>query len=940
MTSQVRIQFDPNQPHQRAAIDAVTQLFVGQPYVAQSSLRLDVELPDDMLVDAGVVVTNPNVLALAPQQIACNLAQVQQLNNIPQHMRSPQLDSMDFTVEMETGTGKTYCEVATMLELHRRYGWSKFVVVTPNVAIREGMVANLRLLADHFRTVYSDAVYLYHLYDSDFPGSLRDWACSSGLQILVINVDAFNKETNLIHQGRDQTFGVAPIDMVRACRPIVIMDEPQDMESEIAKAAIERFNPLMRLRYSATHRNHYHPVYRLSPSQAYDMGLVKRIDVWSVLEDPDLNRPYIRLLGVETRNRIPEAKLELEVKTTKGVKRQSKWTTSHPLAKANLVQVTDCSVYEGWVLEEVHSDGWVQFTNGQRLSVGDQIGIDPGLIQQAMIRTCVRQHLDRELELLLAQRSGLIAPIKVLSLIFIDRVANYNHVDAPFRCWLEQEYRQLAQRTEYAELDLPEVHLVHGGYFSGDPKGALGHLGATEGGYEEAKDTNGKTKADRTTYDLIMRDKQRLLSPQEPLRFIFSHSALAKGWDNPNVFQICTLAEQHSEISKRQKIGRGLRLPVQANGQRCVDRNIARLVVIANESFADFARDIQKEVADDSWLTPPSGASARYGSSGEQGDQPLIHNARARREIEVNEQILASSAMQQLWERISPQTSLEADYDSERLIQLAAEHLGRRDSLDEVAIRAELSSLDAIDGGAQAGTVVSERIVDISHIRYPIPDIMTLVCKRIPWVTRSTVAGVVTTWAKQDGLNGQHQLLDISINPQQFVARVCESIEAAHNEVLQQADNSRYVLTGERLNISHIREHPWIFYMKDGVDSNDRVVETPNRSVYRQVPFDSTLERSIAEALDRNDDVLAFLKLPPRYKIDTPAGGYNPDWAIAVQDVKGGSNVMFLVRESKPSEDKSILRGAEWDKIQFGRKHYATLGVDYRVVDDPQHIIQ
>src|SRR3990172_8235872 len=549
----MKLHFDSNQEYQIEAIRAVTDLFEGQ-----SLSGGDFEFS---LTEAGVLLSEKGVgnrLTLTEEQIWENVKRVQQRHGIKNV--NTELQGMNFSVEMETGTGKTYVYLRTIYELNKLYGFKKFVIVVTSIAIREGVLKNLQITHEHFQNLYDKVQISYDVYDSKKVSNLRGFASSNAIQIMVINIDAFAKDENIINKPNDKLTGKRPIEFLQGTYPVVIVDEPQNMETDIRKKAIGNLNPLCTLRYSATHTNLYNLVYSLNPVKAYDLGLVKQIEVDSIVSENAMNEAFIHLGNINpAKNRIT-AKIKIDYNSDKGV-----------VKKAVTVKAGD-DIYklsrqreiyrDGFIIDEIDAgNGTITLTNGLMLSVGETQGGMNDEVMKFMIRKTVEEHLKKE-------RAYKGKGIKVLSLFFIDRVKNYreydsngNPVKGKFAEWFEEIYRQEVSKPAYSGLFPYAIDEVHNGYFSQDSKGRV-------------KDTEGESQADYDTYKLIMQDKETLLDANTPLRFIFSHSALREGWDNPNVFQICTLNETRSEIKKRQEIGRGLRLSVNQDGQRIFDRNI------------------------------------------------------------------------------------------------------------------------------------------------------------------------------------------------------------------------------------------------------------------------------------------------------------------------------------------------------------------------------
>src|SRR3989338_112544 len=600
----MKLHFESNLDYQLAAIEAVCDLFRGQE-ICRSEFTVTMRSPatpaaDDLFpgtmpqqMSLGVAESDlgiGNRLTLLDDEIADNLHAIQLRGGLPP---SGTLASGDFTVEMETGTGKTYVYLRSIFELNKRYGFTKFVIVVPSVAIKEGVYKSLQITEEHFKGLYAGVPLDYFIYDSAKLGQVRNFATSSNIQVMVVTVGAINKfgdddeakaeesdETkarqksqNVMYRHSEKTGGERPIDLIRATNPIVIVDEPQSVDGGLdgkGKKAMRQLNPLCTLRYSATHADKHHMVYRLDAVDAYERKLVKQIEVAAATVQGGNNKPYVRVVSVSNKKSIPFARVELDVETLAGVQRQEVMVQDGD----DLEQTTHRAMYANHRIGEIKSgkgEAFVElrYPGGEKyLSIGEAHGdVEPLAIQREMIRRTIKEHLDKEKRL---RPQG----IKVLSLFFIDAVDRYRQYDADgnpvkgeYARIFEEEYRRYAKHPDYQSL-FTEVDLtaaaeeVHDGYFSIDKK-KVGNKSV-----EMVKDTRGDTKADDDTYNLIMRDKEKLLGLDTPLKFIFSHSALREGWDNPNVFQICTLRDIHTERERRQTIGRGLRLCVNQDGMR------------------------------------------------------------------------------------------------------------------------------------------------------------------------------------------------------------------------------------------------------------------------------------------------------------------------------------------------------------------------------------
>lgn len=861
----MRIKFDENQQYQLDAISAVVDLFEGQP-LASGAFEFSLKADGGLFSELGVG-NNP---ALPEEAVLANLVTIQRGNAIAE---SAALEGMNFSVEMETGTGKTYVYLRTIYELHRRYGFKKFIVVVPSVAIREGVMASLRLMREHFTTLYGNVPVDNWVYDSRQVSKLRQFAQANTLQILVINIDAFNKQANnVIHKESDRLSGYRPIEFVREAHPIVIMDEPQNMESDQAKAAIASLNPLCTLRYSATHRNLYNLVYRLDPVRAYDLKLVKRIEVDSVLDDSDFNQPYIYVQSISATSSKITARLMIDVNDKSAPKRKAITITSGG------VDLFDRSNgrenYKGYIVDEIDAgSASISFTNGLTLYVGQNHGGRMDDLMRVQIRETVREHFEKELRIKRTLPEG--RRLKVLSLFFIDRVANYWPQDGKIRYWFAEAYKEFSANPKYAELPSQPVEKVHNGYFAAY-KGV-------------PKDTRGDSAADDEAYELIMRDKEQLLSLDEPLRFIFSHSALREGWDNPNVFQICTLNETKSEIKKRQEIGRGLRLPVLETGERCFDPNINRLTVIANESYDDFARQLQTEIEEE--------CGVKF--------EGRISNKKQRRTAKLRHGWRLNEDFKALWERIKYRTRYAVDYETSILIEKASERLRGMEKIMPARIVVRKAGL-GMDGKGLSTTLLTVREGDADYSAPRIPDLIGYLQDKTE-LTRSTLAEILIRSGR---------LGEVAVNPQQFLDQAYAAIQAELQELM--INGIKY----ERINGQEYEM--LLFEEKEIIGYLTNMIEVDN-SIYDAILWESDVERQFAEAMSHREDIKLFIKLPSWFKVETPVGSYNPDWAI----VKENDEKVYLVRETKGTRDELKLRGSEWAKIQCGRAHFTELGVDF-----------
>jgi len=977
----MKIQFDAQQQYQLDAVSAVVDLFDGQP-LQQPEYSVVYQQGDSGLFE-GQVQTEVGVgnhLLLSDELLRKNTRAIQERNEIEVVQADAALEAWPltgrvcphFSVEMETGTGKTYVYLRTIYELATRYGFRKFIIVVPSVAIREGVLKNIEITKEHFKALYNLEPQSF-VYDSKRVSRLRQFATSNNVEILIINIDAFRKnftdsederKSNVIYKESDKLSGRQPIEFVQATNPIVILDEPQSVDSTPkSQEAIKALNPLCTLRYSATHRNPYNLVYRLDPIRAYELRLVKQIVVDSATTPGSQNNAFVRVEKIEYKNGV-KAKLRFQVQTPNGPKDKSLTVKNG----SDLYELSEnrAAYKDGFIVSEIDATPgaeFIRFNSGIQLGLGQEQGGVRDEIWQSQIRKTVTKHLDKELQV---QSFGL----KVLSLFFIDRVANYRSYEGnnkgKFAVAFEAALAELAAEPKYKSLEwlkLP-VEKLHNGYFSADKKGIL-------------KDTTGATQADDDTYNLIMKDKERLLSLDEPLRFLFSHSALREGWDNPNVFQICTLNESLSATKKRQEIGRGLRLPVNQDGQRVFDEAVNKLYVVANESYEDFARALQDEYEEDCGVTfgkvpfiafakiasvvdgqekqlgkddsstiwntlvtkgflaadgkiQPTFDPTRTGFTLQLPDEFKQHESAVidvlssyqierhiRREQDerrnvLRKEVVASPEFQELWSRIKPRTTYRVEFSTDELVTLAVNALRKMPKIEQVEVHFTTAEMQVTKAGvkAEARAVSTERIT----YRGALPDLLGYLQSQTE-LTRSTLVQI---------LKGSGRLPDFFLNPQRFMDEVAATLKAELHRLI--VDGIKY---------ERIADFEWQMelFKQDEIINYLTSVQV-KKSVYEYVVYDSEVEREFAKRLNERTDIRLFLKLPGGFEIDTPVGKYNPDWAI----VKHDDETLYLVRETKSTKDFLKLRITEADKVRCGEQHFKALNVPFAVVTDDRGV--
>ncbi|NMC35215.1 MAG: DEAD/DEAH box helicase family protein [Veillonellaceae bacterium] len=861
----MKLQFDANQQYQLDAISTVVNIFKGQP-LNKGDFEIEFSRPLGQLQFKDNLVIANNLL-ISHDTLLKNVRDVQKENDLDE---SDKLDGLNFSIEMETGTGKTYVYLRTIHELYKRYGFKKFIIVVPGIAIKEGVLKNLEITKEHFALLYENPEMDFAVYDPRKRGLLKSFATTNTLQILVINIDSFAKFSdekagkNVIYQNSD--WGI-PIEYLQGVQPIVIVDEPQNMETEIRRQAIANLNPLCTLRYSATHKYHYNLIYKLDPVKAYDLGLVKKIEVDSVLAQNSYNAAYVELKSVKAKKMTITASVRIDVAGKDGV--QKKDLTVRVGDDLYKLSGQRDLYKDGFVINEMDAENQsITFSNSQTLRAGESQGGLTDEIMRTQINTTVANHFEKER--ILRPRG-----IKVLSLFFIDRVANYRNYDTAtaskgkLALWFEEAFNRAIQNPEYKQLVPFAVEKVHNGYFSQDKQGAL-------------KDTQGNTRADDDTYALIMKDKEKLLSLDEPLRFIFSHSALREGWDNPNVFQICTLNETKSEIKKRQEIGRGLRLPVDQNGLRVFDQNQNILTVIANESYDDFARSLQTEIEEECGVN----FSGR------------IKDKRQRRDINLKKGYQLDENFKDLWERIKHKTRYQVNYDTQELIKKAAKELAEAEIKETKIVNAK-ASLNISKEGVVANIKRSKEAPLAFNIR-KVPDFLGYIQNKTK-LTKDTISKIILA---SGGVG------DILKNPQHFMDVASQVINQALNTMM--IDGIKYdKIANGFWEMKEFENEELAGYLENMVQ-----VKNQEKTLYDYILVDSGVEESFAKDLESREDVKFYFKLPFWFKIETPIGSYNPDWAIVFE----GDKRVYFVAETKGKDQE--LRESEKMKIHCGKKHF------------------
>jgi len=895
----MKIQFENNLNYQNKAINSIVDIFEGQE-ICQSNFSVS-RVKGDILGITENELGIGNRLELLDDEILANIQNIQLKNGLPQ---SKKLDSMDFSVEMETGTGKTYVYLKTIFELNQKYGFTKFIIVVPSIAIKEGVKKTLDITTEHFKSIFDNVNYDHFIYDSSNLEQVRDFATSSEIRIMVINIDAFrksftdpNKDTkaNIIHRQNDRLNGERPIDFIASTNPIVIIDEPQSVDNTTkAKEAIETLNPLCRIRYSATHLQKFNLMYKLDSIDAYEQKLVKQIEVANVKIDDTSNKPYIKLLSVKAKPR--SAKIDIYINRGGSTKR----TTISIKDGSDLYELSNGrDIYEGYTVNDIYiekGNEYIEFSNNESIGIGEAIGdVNDDSVKQLQIRKTIEEHLDKELRL---TSKG----IKVLSLFFVDRVANYREYDkdgnpkkGKYALWFEEAYKEISQKRKYKTLfedvDIStDVEKIHDGYFAQDKKGRV-------------KDSTGKNKDDESAFDKIMKNKERLLSFKESLRFIFSHSALKEGWDNPNVFQICTLNETNSAIKKRQEIGRGLRICVNQDGDRVYGFDVNTLTVMANESYEEFAKSLQSEYEKDCGIVFDD-------------IKKYIKDASDRQLVSLNKEVLLCDDFKELWKQIKYKTIYRVDFDVDALVKRCADKIANELTVGKIKYLYSKAKNKITKVGIEVDEdSIKEQFGDIKTVDYKLPDIITYFQNETN-LTRKNIVDILIKSGKLESFKN---------NPQKFIDGAIKIIKKTMNIFI--VDGIKYERIGDDY---YYAQECFLTHELYGYLSKDMIKNKEDKSPYNYTVCDSDVEKGFARSFNENKNVKLFTKLPSWFKINTPLGGYNPDWAVLIE--KDDEEKLYFVVESKGSLFTDDLRDPEEAKIKCAIEHFKKISQETRFI--------
>ena len=993
------------QAYQSDAVKAMTDCFAGQPKHRGFRYAID---PGRATAGSSAALPGTEAegfandkIALSPAQILENVQVVQRRQNLPisPELKKTSVCDVNLDTEMETGTGKTYCYIKTMFELHRDYGWSKFIVVVPSIAIREGVLKSFEVMAEHFQEQYGKRVR-YFVYNSKQLHNLESFSSDAGINVMIINVQAFNargEDARRIYAELDDFQSRRPIDVISKNRPILILDEPQKMEGAATVSKLAEFNPLMILRYSATHKTEHNKVYRLDAIDAYNQKLVKKIAVRGItVKGLAGTNAYLYLESIKiATTKPPEARAELELQQKSGIKRVLRMLKKND----NLYDLSEgLDQYRGFVVSDINAiENTITFTNGHVLCAGEATGdVSETSLRRIQIRETVKAHFEKE-KMLFPQG------IKVLSLFFIDEVAKYRSYNeageqaGEYAQMFEEEYNArlnevlTLEETPYNRyLKGIQTGQTHNGYFSIDKKTKRLVNPETAARGESAGEAS-----DVDAYDLILRNKARLLSFEEPVRFLFSHSALREGWDNPNVFVICTLKHSDNTVSRRQEVGRGMRLAVTQSGDRMDDpatvHQVNVLTVVANESYKTFVSGLQKDISaslstrpkqaneeyfKDKLLKTPTGDVKVTPQMAKLIERYLVKNDYSDTEERITEdyhKAKKEGKVAPLPPELEPYKEqvfqlIDSVFSAAQLPEIEDERKGKVNPLNanfekkefqELWSRINRKAIYAVDFKTdeliEKCVKTLEKELKVTPLQYTVSageqkdeakyeDMKKGDAFELKENTTDTLTSSAHSSVKYDLIG---KLSEATKLTRKTIATILRGINVAVFGQYKTNPEDFILKAGTLINeqkatviVEHLAYNPLdethsidIFTQEKKEDLGKGFKAT--RHIYDYVFTDSGGERTFVGELDASSEVVVYAKLPKAFHIPTPVGNYNPDWAIAFES--GKVKHIYFIAETKGSMSSMDLRKIEESKIECARKFFAKITSDqvkYDVVNN------
>ena len=1014
----MRLQFK-HQKFQADAAKAVVDVFAGQPYLTPSYMMdRGSGYYQQRLTEEEDFTGWSNHKIVPELNDSIILEHIQKIQRANQLAPSPKLEGRyNLTIEMETGVGKTYTYIKTMFELNKHYGWSKFIVVVPSIAIREGVYKSFEVTQEHFAEEYGKKIRFF-IYNSSQLTEIDRFASDSSINVMIINSQAFNargKDARRIYMKLDEFRSRRPIDIIAKTNPIMIIDEPQSVEGKQTKENLKQFNPMLTLRYSATHKSDsiYNMVYRLDAMEAYNKCLVKKIAVKGITESgTTATESYVYLEGINLSKSAPTATIQFDIKGASGVRKVTKTVNEGFNLYPNSGEMEEYR--DSFIVKRIDGrDDSVEFVNGIKIYAGDVIGkVSEEQLRRIQIRETILSHIERERQLF---HKG----IKVLSLFFIDEVEHYRKYDASgqqqngiFAQMFEEEYEDIINNLQirigeedYLKyLNSIKASDTHAGYFSIDKKGHMTN--------SKIKNKKEKTSDDIDAYDLIMKNKELLLDrdpKRSPVRFIFSHSALREGWDNPNVFQICTLKQSSSEVRKRQEVGRGLRLCVNQDGER-MDANVLGadvhnvniLTVIASESYDNFAKGLQSEIAEAVADRPKKVT-------------PNLFKGKVIKDIDGNEQIIDEDIAIIIYESLIENGYVKKGQLTDKYYKDKAN--GEVEMAEEVLDSTE-SIVNIIDSIYDPRTIQPENArsnnveLQVDEYKLTMPEFKAL------WSRINSKSVYVVDFDTEELVQNAIEALDSKLRVPKIYFKVESGVmeqinskddllagasfvreeSAQYGTKISASNNVKYDLIGKLVDgtgltrkaivrilqgiqqpvFNQFKDNPEEFIIRAAAIINDEkataviqhitynaledrygteIFTEPTikgklginamkakRHLYDHIIYDSENELKFAEQLDTNREVAVYVKLPSGFYISTPVGRYNPDWAIAFYE--GSVKHIYFVAETKGTLDTMKLNHitpTEQAKIDCAKAHFKAISTDdvvYSVVDSYQALLE
>ena len=866
--------------YQQRAIQSVISVFKGQ--------------EKNTFDNACVEGIRSNIISLSQVEILRNIKNIAIENGIREETANIQ-NTNNLCVEMETGTGKTLVYIKTIFELFKHYGFTKFIILVPSVAIKEGVLKTFDIFVKQLEDIYNIKPDCFE-YDSKKLNKVKKFIEEQQPQIMVMTLQSFNSDDRILNQAqREDLFSnMAYIEAIARTNPIIIMDEPQEgMDTPNSIERIKSINPLFKIRYSATHKVLTNLIYRLTPFDSYKQGFVKKIEVLTVSEKNDEASMKIELSKIEIGKGEPKAVLKAWHLTSSGFKFKD---TKKLEKKAALQNITNNIIYKDYVIEQIarpiRGKGFVKFKNGAVIYEGEQAK-DYSTIFNEQLYWLIDTHFRKKEKL---KEKG----IKCLSLTFIDRVDNYINPDGIIRTAFIEQYKNVYKNIFGKEPALQEIEQSQGYYFAKTGKG-------------DYTDNEHSMRNNKELYDLILKSKEKLLSIDNPVEFIFSHSALGVGWDNPNVFNIATLNQSYSEIRKRQEIGRGLRICVNQDGQRVYDpittpegEEINLLTVIPNESYETFVSQYQSEIVE-IYGSSDAGAETRNNHKGQKLSEKKINR---------NDTHFNSPSFKEFWKRLAKKTEYLVSFDEERIIGDCVKALNEI-TISEYQIQISSGRMQSLSEKSVQMTDFRTESRNDRNIRFASFDI-------IEEISENTSLAYPTVFKILSAIDNKNELIK---NPPRFLQEAVNKIRNIElDEMLRAID---YRLTGEAFDIKQFDKYI--------IKNTDKIQHTPNKGIYDHIIWDSEIEKDFAAKADSDTEVVCFLKLPKFYVIKTPVGDYNPDFGLVLKKRKireeSGSEYYFVIETKGTNniDDRKTLTENEIYRIKCAVKHFEALGIEAKI---------